>query len=57
MTAIPGVAEVKIDRRAKEVTVGFDPIQVTEARIRQAIADLNAGFSEEQGGAAGTVLR
>jgi len=57
VTAIPGVAEVKIDRRAKEVTVGFDPIQVTEARIRQAIADLNAGFSEEQGGAAGTVLR
>ncbi len=56
MTAIPGVREVKINRRAKEVMVGFDPAQVTEARIRAVIAEVNASFVEEQGGSAGTVL-
>jgi len=56
VTAIPGVREVKINRRAKEVMVGFDPAQVTEARIRAVIAEVNASFVEEQGGSAGTVL-
>jgi copper chaperone CopZ len=41
-SSLPGVIRVKADENAKEVRVEFDPKQIDEERIKQALA--SAGY-------------
>ncbi|MDR5682439.1 MAG: heavy-metal-associated domain-containing protein [Armatimonadota bacterium] len=39
-SSLPGVIRVRADENSKEVRVEFDPQQIDEERIKQALADV-----------------